>query len=108
MPSPHQSARKRILRAMLEARSFMLAEGRIDLLLHWRGGDHTRLAVPRSRTGSTPSGRTRRRPFWSAGQAAAGRRDRGDAEPAGARVRSHRRSHGAAVHRPGEMAERGS
>lgn len=28
-----------------------LGESRIDLLLHWRGGDHTRLAVPRNRTG---------------------------------------------------------
>ncbi|MDE0342233.1 MAG: hypothetical protein OXK82_03530 [Deltaproteobacteria bacterium] len=28
-----------------------LADGRIELLLRWRGGDHTRLSVRRNRTG---------------------------------------------------------
>ena len=42
---------KSILRAVLEEIVVTLADGRIDLILHWRGGDHTRLSVPRNRRG---------------------------------------------------------
>ena len=37
--------------AMLEEIVATLTEERIELMIHWRGGDHTRLAVPRNRTG---------------------------------------------------------
>jgi len=43
--------RKRILRTVLEEIVCTLSEHRIELLLHWRGGDHTRLTVARNRTG---------------------------------------------------------
>ena len=50
---PHVSAetRKRILRTALEEIVVTLADGRIDLLLHWQGGDHTGLSVPCSGPG---------------------------------------------------------
>ena len=44
-------SRKRILRAVLEEIVVTLADGRIEFLLHWPGGDHTRLSVRRNRTG---------------------------------------------------------
>ena len=43
--------RKAILRAVLEEIVVTLADGCVDLLLHWRDGDHTGLSVPRNRTG---------------------------------------------------------
>lgn len=36
---------------MLEEIVCTLLEDRIELLLHWRGGDHTRLTVARNRSG---------------------------------------------------------
>jgi len=50
-PGATAETRKRILRAVLEEIVATLTEERIELLLHWRGGDHTRLSVPRNRTG---------------------------------------------------------
>jgi excisionase family DNA binding protein len=50
-PGVTAETRKRILRAVLEEIVVTLKEGRIELLLHWRGGDHTSLVVPRNRTG---------------------------------------------------------
>ena len=50
-PGASAETRKRILRAVLEEIVVTLADGRIELLLHWRGGDHTRLSVRRNRTG---------------------------------------------------------
>ena len=51
-PGATAETRKRILRTVLEEIVCTLAEDRIELLLHWRGGDHTRLTVARNRTGS--------------------------------------------------------
>ena len=50
-PGATAETRKRILRAVLEEIVATLTEDRIELVIHWRGGDHTRLAVPRNRTG---------------------------------------------------------
>ena len=50
-PDATAETRKAILRAVLEEIVVTLADGCVDLLLHWRGGDHTRLSVPRNRTG---------------------------------------------------------
>ena len=119
-PGATAETRKRILRAVLEEIVVTLGEGRIDLLLHWRGGDHTRLAVPRNRTGQhrfrtdAETGelvRALARQLPDGGIAAMlnrlGRRTGRGNTWTEARVRSHRNSHGVAVHVPGEMAERG-
>ena len=43
--------RKRILRAVLVEVTATVRDREIHLLLHWKGGDHTSLAVPRRRRG---------------------------------------------------------
>ncbi len=48
-PGATAQTRKRILRAVLEEIVVTSVAGRIELLLHWRGGDHTRLSVARNR-----------------------------------------------------------
>ena len=119
-PGATVETRKRILRAVIAEIVVTLAEDRIDLLIHWHGGDHTRLAAPRNRSG---------RHRWSSdddvcdmvrglarqqgdGAIAAtlnrlGKRTgRGNPWTEG-RVRSFRQHQGIPAHRPGEMAERG-
>ena len=119
-PDATAETRKAILRAVLEEIVVTLADGRIDLLLHWRGGDHTRLSVPRNRSGQHR---------WAAGgevvdlvrglarQLSDGviaatlnrlgkKTGRGNSWTE-VRVRSFRNSHGIAVYRSGEVAERG-
>ena len=119
-PGATAETRKRILRAVLEETVATLTEERIELVIHWRGGDHTRLAVPRNRTGQHR---------WSSdadvrdliralarqqvdGAIAATLNRLGKRTGRGnpwteARVRSFRSQHQVPVHRPGEMAERG-
>ena len=93
---------------------------RVDLLLHWRGGDHTRLSVPRNRSGQhrwaasaevvdLVRGLARQLPD---GAIAATLNRLGKKTGRGnswteARVRTFRNSRGVAVYRSGEMAERG-
>jgi len=117
--------RKRILRTVLEEIVCTLSESRIELLLHWRGGDHTRLTVARNRTGQHRwSSDAEVRDLIRAlarqqndGAIAAtpnrlglnrlGKRT-GRGNPwTEARVRSFRSHHRVPAHRPGEMAERG-
>src|SRR5438477_7030255 len=43
--------RKRILRAVLKEIIVTVAADRLCLVLHWQGGDHTRLEVAKNRTG---------------------------------------------------------
>ena len=50
-PGATAQTRKHIVRAVLEEIVGKLAAEHIELLLHWRGGDHTHLSVPRNRTG---------------------------------------------------------
>ena len=111
---------KGILRAVLEEIVVTLSNGRIDLLLHWRGGDHTRLSVPRNRTGQhrwaasaevvdLVRGLARQLPD---GAIAATLNRLGKKTGRGnswteARVCSFRNGHDMAVYRSGEMAERG-
>ena len=119
-PGATAERRKSILRAVLEEIVVTLADGRIDLLLHWCGGDHTRLSVPRNRTGQHR---------WAAsaevvdlvrglarqltdGAIAATLNRLGKKTGRGnswteSRVRSFRNGHDVAVFRSGEMAERG-
>ena len=119
-PDATAEARKGILRAVLEEIVVTLTDGRIDLLLHWRGGDHTRLSVPRNRTGQhrwaasaevvdLVRGLARQQPD---GAIAATLNRLGKKTGRGnswteARVRSFRNGHDVAVYRSGEMAERG-
>jgi len=119
-PGAAAETRKRILRAVLEEIVATLSEERIELVIHWRGGDHTRLAVPRNKTGQHR---------WSSDADVrdlirALARQQGDGAIAAtlnrlgkrtgrgnpwteARVRSFRSQHRVPAHRPGEMAERG-
>lgn len=50
-PSASAATRKRILRAVLEEIVVTMAENELRLALHWKGGDHTALAVPKNRPG---------------------------------------------------------
>ncbi len=120
-PHPGASAeiRKRILRSVLEEVVVTLTEERIELLLHWRGGDHTRLVVPRNRTGQHRYSsdaevqdliRALARQQVDGAIAATlnrlGKRT-GRGNPwTEARVRSFRSHHRVPAYRPGEMAER--
>ena len=107
-------------KAVLEEIVVTLANGCVDLLLHWRGGDHTRLSVPRNRTGQhrwaasaevvdLVRGLARQLPD---GAIAATLNRLGKKTGRGnswteARVRTFRNSRGVAVFRSGEMAVRG-
>ena len=119
-PGATAETRKRILRDVTEEVVATLTEQRIELLLYWRGSDHTRLSVPRNRTGLHR---------WSSdaevrdlirglarqqedGAIAAtlnrlGKRTGRDNPWTEARVRSFRSHHRVPAYRPGEMAERG-
>ena len=119
-PSATAQTRKRIVRAVIEEIVVKLAAEHIELLLHWRGGDHTRLTVPRNRTGqhrwSTDAtvgdlirGLARQ---WPDRAIAATLNRLGKQTGRGnawteARVRTYRSQHRMPAHRPGEMAERG-
>jgi excisionase family DNA binding protein len=50
-PAASNETRKRILRAVLEEIVVTVEATRLHLMLHWRGGDHTRLEVAKNRTG---------------------------------------------------------
>jgi len=50
-PAASAETRKRILRTLLKEIIVTLDSDRLHLLLHWQGGDHTRLEVVKNRTG---------------------------------------------------------
>jgi len=50
-PTASNETRKRILRAVLEEVIVTAEADRLRLMLHWQGGDHTRLEVAKNRTG---------------------------------------------------------
>jgi excisionase family DNA binding protein len=50
-PAASNETRKRILRAVLEEVVVTAEADRLHLVLHWQGGDHTRLEVAKNRTG---------------------------------------------------------
>jgi excisionase family DNA binding protein len=50
-PAASAGTRKRILRAVLNEIVVTVEADRLHLLLHWQGGDHTRLEVVKNRTG---------------------------------------------------------
>lgn len=119
-PGVTAETRKRIVRTVLVEIVATLAAEKIDLVLHWQGGDHTRLAVPRNKTGQHRYGaeaevgdliRALARQ-QNDGQIAAtlnrvGKRTGKGNSWTEARVRTYRSTHAIPVHCPGEMAERG-
>jgi excisionase family DNA binding protein len=50
-PAASSETRKRILRAVLKEIIVTVEADRLCLVLHWQGGDHTRLEVAKNRTG---------------------------------------------------------
>jgi hypothetical protein len=50
-PAASSETRKRILRAVLKEIIVTVEADRLRLVLHWQGGDHTRLEVAKNRTG---------------------------------------------------------
>jgi excisionase family DNA binding protein len=50
-PAASSETRKRILRAVLNEIIVTVEVDRLRLVLHWQGGDHTRLEVAKNRTG---------------------------------------------------------
>ena len=112
--------RKRILRAVLVEITATVREREIHLLLHWKGGDHTELAVRRRRIGehrwSTDAevkDLIRDLARYLPDELIAGLLNRlGRKTGRGngwtkSRVCSFRSTHGIAVHRKGERRERG-
>jgi excisionase family DNA binding protein len=119
-PRATAETRKRILRTAIVEIVATLADGAIELVIHWQGGDHTRLSVARNRTGQhrwrcdaavddmiRDLARQQSDQAIAATLNRAGMRTGRDNSWTQARVCSFRRAHGIAVYRPGEMAERG-
>ncbi len=50
-PAAGNEVRKRILRCVIREIVARIAESRIELIIHWQGGDHTELSVVKNRTG---------------------------------------------------------
>ena len=87
--------RKRILRAALEEIMVRVEKDRVQLLLHWRGGDHRGVCRQESHGAASLYNRRRDRdPHHGAGTADAGHGDCGTAEPTGT------------AHRQGQQLER--
>jgi len=112
--------RKHILRTAIVEIVAKIVDNTIDLVIHWQGGDHTRLTVPKNRIGQhrwTTNAETgeliqdlaRQQP--DAAIAAilnrCGKRTGKGNTWTESRVRSHRSAHGIAAYRDGEMADRG-
>ena len=119
-PGATAETRKRLLRTAIVEIVAKLQGDCIELIIHWRGGDHTQLSVPKNRPGrhrwSTDSSveeliRTLARQQPDSAIAATLNRcslrtTKGNTWTE-TRVRSFRSAHHIPVHRPGEMAERG-
>jgi excisionase family DNA binding protein len=120
-PAARPEIRKRILRSVLVEIVVQVADHeRIELTLHWRGGDHTRIEAIRNKTGqhrwSTPADvktmiealarQTSDRGIAAILNRAGKRTARGHtwSEP---RVRAFRNDHAIPPYREGERAERG-
>ena len=119
-PAANAVTRKRIIRVVLREVMARVEDDQIQLLLHWQGGDHTRLTVRKNRRGQTR---------WSVepetmeliracarlmpDKAIAGLLNRTGKRTGRlngwtqSRVRSFRNTHGIAVYADGEWAERG-
>ena len=119
-PGARAETRKQILRTAIVEIVAKIVGDTIDLVVHWQGGDHTQLTVPKNRagrhrwtteaeTGELICALARQQP--DAGIAAILNRcgkctGKGNSWTE-SRVRSHRSAHGIAVYRDGETDERG-
>ena len=119
-PCATAEMRKRILRTAIAEIVATLTDGAVELVIHWQGGDHTRLSVPRNRPGQhrwrcdaavddmiRDLARQQPDQAIAATLNRAGVRTGRDNTWTQARVCSFRCAHGIAVYRPGEMADRG-
>lgn len=119
-PAAATESRKRLIRAVLKEIVVQVDEHELDLKLHWQGGDHTQLRVPKNRTGShrwkteaaTEELMHTLARLMPDGQIAAllnrcGRRTGKGQTWTETRVRSFRGDHQLPVYREGERAERG-
>ncbi len=119
-PGASAETRKRILRTVIAEIVARVDGDAIQLVIHWQGGDHTRLTVPKNSTGKhrwevdAETGdliRALARHQPDRGIAAilnrAGKRTGKGNTWTQARVCSFRNAHGIAVFREGEPAERG-
>ena len=61
-PAASAETRKRILRTVLEEIVVTVELDRLQLKLHWKGGDHTGWKSPKNRNGSSIAGRPIRQP----------------------------------------------
>jgi len=119
-PAATAVTRKRIIRVVLHEVVARIDGEQIQLLLHWQGGDHTRLVVRKNRRGQTRWAvepetvdliRTCARLMPD--KAIAGMLNRTGKRTGRlngwtqSRVRTFRNTHGIAVYREGEWAERG-
>ena len=111
--------RKHILRAVLEEIVVTVTTDQVELVLHWRGGDHTDLSVRRRKPGQTRTATNadtgdlirqmaRLMPDHSitAFLNRAGKRTGKGNSWTEARVRAYRSDHGIAVYREGERQDR--
>lgn len=80
-PGATAETRKRIVRTVIAEIVVKLVEDTIQLVIHWQGGDHTRLTVPRNRQTSLEHRGRDGRSDPGSGPATAGQRHRGSPEP---------------------------
>jgi len=119
-PAATAETRKRILRTVITEIVARLEGDEVHLVLHWQGGDHSELRVPKPRNGehrwtldaaTTDIIRELARLMPDMSIAAllnrAGKRTGRDNTWTEPRVRAFRNDHGIAVYREGERAERG-
>ena len=119
-PGTRAETRKHILRTAIVEIVAKIAGNTIDLVVHWQGGDHTRLTVPRNRsgqhrwvtdadTGDLIRALARQQPDSAIAAILnrCGKRTGKGNTWTESRVRSHRSAHEIPVYRDGEMAERG-
>lgn len=119
-PLASSELRKRILRTMIKEIVARVADARIELVIHWQGGDHTELSVAKNRIGQhrwttdveVQALITQLARQLNDGSIAAllnrlGHRTGRDQTWTEMRVRSFRGDHGIAVYKPGEREERG-
>ena len=119
-PAAGNETRKRILRAVIKEIVARVADARIELVIHWQGGDHTELSVVKNRTGQhrwttdveVQTLITQLARQLNDGSIASllnrlGHRTGRELTWTETRVRSFRCSHGIAVYKDGEREQRG-
>jgi DNA invertase Pin-like site-specific DNA recombinase len=119
-PAVTAVTRKRLIRAVMREVVVRVEDDQIQLLLHWQGGDHTRLTVRKNRRGQTrwavepeTVGLIRTCARLMPDKAIAGMLNRTGKRTGRlngwtqSRVRSFRNTHGIAVYVDGEWAARG-